>query len=197
MTNTPPGPKGPDTPPGKSPKPGKPPKEPRIPPPDKEVHETKRYEATDLPTQEAIEDALRHVVLHGARKSWILESGPALTSLRSVRKKVDVDASEKELALAVRAYLEDAVQRVKSSKNRTLLEVILGLGKKQWNAKAWRRELASVRREEAGRRLRADAPVAGTTIRAYYEPRAIRALAKVILADERKARGRSTGSTHD
>ncbi len=185
------------TPPGKSPEPGKSPREPRIPPPDKEVHETKRYEAADLPTQEAIEEALRHLIIYAARKKWILESGPTLTKLRIVRKKVDEDASEKEFALAVREYLENAVQRVKSSKNRVILEVVLGLGKKRWKAKSWRHEPVSVRRKEAGRHARADGPATASTIRTYYEPRAIQELAKVILADEQKARGHSTGSAHD
>jgi hypothetical protein len=186
-----------DTRPGKSPEPGKSPQEPRIPPPDKEVHETKRYEAKDLPTQETIEEALRHLITYAARKKWILESGPVLTNLRIVRKEVDEDASQKEFALAVREYLENAVQRVKSSKNRVILEVVLGLGKKRWKEKSWRHEPVSVRRKEAGRHVRADAPATASTIRTYYEPRAIQDLAKVILADERKARGRSAGSAHD
>jgi hypothetical protein len=115
-----------------------------------------------------------------------------LLGLDCVRQYLPTNAhSERDYAIALRRYLEDAVQRVDSLQYRTLLEVILGVGDEDWKAKAWRAEKAKTRRREAGRVFRGsdDYRVEADTIRQHHEPKAVRILAEIVLHDEALARG--------
>jgi hypothetical protein len=164
----------------------------------------------DLPADDAVRDALARLSTKALRTYWILEpEGHLLLRLACVQKHLKVDAAtavEKDYARALRSYLEDAVQRVASLPYRTILEVVLGVGDPAWQAKSWRRETAKVRRARAGELFREEDEddeepgadkdaaeagvdgVAGDTIRQHHEPRAIKALAEVVLQDERQAK---------
>jgi hypothetical protein len=145
---------------------------------------------SEMPTQEAIQGALSRLCTRGLRPFWILEVGRVLLGLDCVRRHVRPGSNdERDYVVALREYLEDAVQRVESPQYRTILEIVLGLGDDRWKTKAWRHEKASVRRREAGLRFRGDdETVEPNTIRQHHEPRAIRQLAEIVWRDENKAR---------
>lgn len=165
------------------------PKKPRIPPSDKNAHESKRYRVEGMPTQRAIEKALARLVQSGLRKRAIVETAPILIDLQQVRFEARADMRKPDLAVATREYLGDAIARMESRRQRILLEILLGVGDSRWDNRDWRREPAKVRRREAGRYFRTgERQVTGGTIRQHYEPDAIRALAEILIADELGAR---------
>ncbi len=165
----------------------------------------------ELPGEEVIEEGLARLCTKALRTYWILEpDGQSLLRLVCVQAYLKADVAEpveRDYAKALRAYLEDAVQRVASLPYRKILEVVLGLGDPTWKAKSWRHQTAKVRRAEAGRLFRepeedddddevsADAlagesagdGVAGDTIRQHHERRAIKVLAEVVFLDEQQA----------
>lgn len=120
----------------------------------------------------------------------MLEAGRNLMGLDSVRAHLpDHSTTEEDYAIALRSYLETAVNRVESPQHRSILEIVLGLGDQQWKSREWRNRTALQRREEAGRRFRGSAsPVTAGTIRQHHEPRAIADLANIILSDEQRER---------
>ncbi len=163
----------------------------------------------ELPTEDAVREALARLCTKALRTYWILEpDGHVLLRLACVQRHLKVDAAkavEKDYAKALRSYLQDAVQRVASLPYRTILEVVLGMGDPTWQAKSWRHETAKVRRARAGELFREEDEdedpgadedvgeagadgVAGDTIRQHHEPRAIRALAEIVIQDERQAK---------
>ncbi len=142
------------------------------------------------PTLKELERALGSLSTNALRKWWILEAGRSLMGLDSVRAGLPSDATEGDYALALRRYLETAVDRVESPQRRSILEIVLGAGDARWKSGEWRSRTARERREEAGRLFRAsDRPVTAGTIRQHHEPRAIRDLAMIVLGDEQRARG--------
>ena len=153
----------------------------------------------DVPTPEAIAQALGRLATNAVMTWWILEKGRLLLGLDSVRSRVPTGAQgEKAYAVALRNYLNEAVARVESPQYRTILEVVLGIGDERWSNKAWRREKAKARRREAGRRFRPDeAGVPPDTIRQHHEPRAINALAHVIWQEESEARREALDRQHE
>jgi hypothetical protein len=147
------------------------------------------------PSEEVLRAALARLCTKGLRTYWILEpDGHVLLGLECVQahlEPAESEAKDKDYAIALRQYLEDPVQRVQSPAHRAILEVVLGLGEPQWKTKDWRREKAKIRRQKAGSLFRGpddDEAVEADTIRQYHEPRAIGALAKIVLEDEMKAR---------
>jgi hypothetical protein len=144
----------------------------------------------ETPTKEAIQQVLGLLPTQGLKRWWILENGRSLLGLDCVRAYVPKNATEEDYADALRSYLETAVERVESPQNRSILEIVLGLGDDRWNSADWRGKSASERRAEAGRLFRGDeGMVKGGTIRQIYEPRAIEELAAVVWHDENEARG--------
>jgi hypothetical protein len=148
-----------------------------------------------LPTQEDVERGLARLCTHALRNYWILDpkGGRALLGLDCVRAHLPGDGTaEKEYALALRAYLEVAVPRVESGAYRTILEIVLGVGDEEWSAKEWRRQKAKARRAKAGQLFRPDEedgdPVEADTIRQHHEPRALKALAAILIEDEHAVR---------
>jgi hypothetical protein len=81
---------------------------------------------------------------------------------------------------------------VESGPYRKILEIVLGVGDDEWKTKEWRRQKAKARRAKAGQLFRPDEedgdPVEADTIRQHHEPRALNALAEVVMGDERMAR---------
>ena len=146
----------------------------------------------EMPTQQAIERALSRLCTKAVRTYWILEpEGRILLGLDCVRACLKSGSSrERDYAIALRSYLEDAVQRVESPQHRTILEVVLGVGDDRWKSKEWRKQSARVRRKEAGRLFRyaEEDRVEADTIRQHHEPRAIHSLADVVCTDERHLR---------
>jgi hypothetical protein len=147
--------------------------------------------SADMPTQQALARALGRLATYGLRRWWILEKARLLLGLDCVRAHLPAESTrEEDYADALRSYLDDAVQRMESPQYRTILEVVLGTGESRWNSKNWRKETAKVRRTEAGRRFRpGEHAVSYGTIRQHHEPRAVSALAEIVWADERRARG--------
>jgi hypothetical protein len=145
-----------------------------------------------LPSEDDVIAALTRLMTKGVRTYWILEpEGWVLLGLDCVRAYLEAPGDdgdeERPFALALRAYLEDAVQRVPSRPHRTILEVVLGLGDERWKSKAWRHEKAKVRRKKAGELFRGpddDDDVKSDTIRQHHGPRAIKALAGIVCDDE-------------
>jgi hypothetical protein len=79
-------------------------------------------------------------------------------------------------------------------KYRIILEVVLGVGDDRWKTREWRNQVAKVRRAEARRRFRdPEGAVTFGTIRQHHEPRAIKALAAIIVNDETETRTETTG----
>jgi transposase-like protein len=144
----------------------------------------------EIPTQKAIAKALGRLSTNALMTWWILEKGRLLMGLDCVRAHLDPSAAEeKDYARALRKYLDSAVERVESPQHRVILEIVLGLGEEQWKAKDWRKQKAKVRRTEAGRKFRPDeGTVTFGTIRQHHEPRALKALAEIVLKDEQQAR---------
>src|SRR5271167_3670192 len=90
----------------------------------------------ESPTRREVERSLGRLCTRAVRTYWILEVGRPLLGLDCVRQYLPTNAhSERDYAIALRRYLEDAVQRVDSLQYRTLLEVILGVGDEDWKAK--------------------------------------------------------------
>jgi hypothetical protein len=147
----------------------------------------------DIPSQKAIAKALGRLCTNALMTWWILEKGRLLMGLDCVRAHLGPSASEeKDYARALRNYLETAVPRVESRQHRIILEIVLGLGNEKWKAKDWRKKKAKARRTEAGRKFRpSEGNVTYGTIRQHHEPRALQALAEIVLEDERLARNGS------
>jgi hypothetical protein len=143
------------------------------------------------PSVGEIDKTLSALCTRGLRSWWVIDVGRRLMGLDCVRTYLKPNPTdERDYALAVRAYLEDALNDVRSLQHKIILEVVLGLGAKQWKTDDWRSQSAKDRRAEAGRRFRGgEQPVADGTIRQVYEPRARAELAKIIWRDEKLARG--------
>ncbi len=143
----------------------------------------------ETPQREEIEEVLAVLCTNALKKWWILERGRSLLGLDCVRAHIGKDDSEDAYAIALRSYLQDAIARLESPQNRTILEVVLGVGDPQWDNRKWRSNTAEIRRTEAGRRFReSERIVTDGTIRKLHEPRAIGELSEIIWQDERVAR---------
>lgn len=91
---------------------------------------------SETPAWEEIKKELRGLCTNALRTYWILEKGRGLLGLDCVRAHLtDRPKEERDYAVALRAYLEDAVKRVESPQNRVILEVVLGVGSPKWRAK--------------------------------------------------------------
>jgi hypothetical protein len=148
----------------------------------------------EIPSQKAIAKALGRLCTNALLTWWILEKGRLLMGLDCVRAHLSPNASdEKDYARALRKYLETAVERVESRQHRIILEIVLGLGDEKWKAKDWRKKKAKARRTEAGHKFRPnEGNVTFGTIRQHHEPRALQALAVIVLQDEQDARHESS-----
>ena len=147
---------------------------------------------SELPSQEEIAAALRKIPKRALRTEWITEEagGRFLLGLECVQALVDPKASdEKAYSNGLRDYLRTAVARMGSDSNRILIEVVFGIGDKQWDNKKWRQKKAKVRRRQAGKEFRPESePVAADTIRQSYEPKAVEELAAIVYEEEKRAR---------
>src|SRR5580704_4735578 len=151
----------------------------------------------DMPTRRAVENALGRLCTNGLRKWWVLETARVLMGLDCVRAglRSKTSLNEKDYVDALRTYLGAAIDKVESPQRQIILEVVLGIGEPRWETKEWRKESAKVRRKEAGRRFRnGERVVTAGTIRQHHEPRAIKELATIILADEEHARSQSSNN---
>jgi hypothetical protein len=147
--------------------------------------------SSEVPAVKDIDETLSALCTRGLRSWWVIEWGGLLMSLDCVQAYLEPNPTEeRDYAVALRAYLEQALSEIKSLPHRVILEVVLGLGGEQWKTDEWRSRSAKERRKEAGLRFRNNEdPVAGGTVRQVYEPRARLELAKIIWRDEKLARG--------
>jgi hypothetical protein len=143
------------------------------------------------PTVQGIRDDLSRLIAEGLVPYNVAENGRRLLELRVVADRVrgdllDADEDEREYAYtqALTSVLQDAVERpVMSRKHRRVLKYVLPLHPKLLGMTA--RE----RRTEAGKALKdGKKAVKGGTVRSYYEPKALAALAEVLVEMESEYR---------
>jgi hypothetical protein len=130
-----------------------------------------------LPSEQEVRAGLAALVRVGPSALWSSETH-ALFEIPAVRRRI-VNPSDAEAPQVVQEVLEAGIHRVRSQQHRNLLMIVLGLDP------ATRDRPARERRQIAGQQFRGRTkPVAAGTIRTYHEPKALDALATVLLALE-------------
>ena len=129
------------------------------------------------PSEQEVRTGLAALVRVGSAALWSTET-QALFEIPVVRRRI-VGPADAEAPQIVQEALEVGIERMRSQQYRRLLTVVLGLDS------ATRDLSARERRQIAGQQFRGRTkPVAAGTIRTYHEPRALDALATVLLALE-------------
>jgi hypothetical protein len=131
----------------------------------------------NLPSEQEVRAGLAALIRVGPSALWSGET-QALFEIPAVRCRI-VNPSDAEAPQVVQEVLEAGIHRMRSQEYRNLLTIVLGLDPTSRDFPT--RE----RRQIAGRQFRGHTkPVSAGTIRTYHEPRALDALATVLLALE-------------
>lgn len=136
------------------------------------------------PAQTTIRKNLSNLVRYGVESYWIREVGQDLLRLSSVRMRAGNGAEPdwEQLCEALRELLCEAIGKLGSPQNQTLLRIVLGLEPGTLTLSAQQR------REKAGREFRGGTrPVSWGTVRSYHERYSIEQLAEMIFRMEQDA----------